>query len=130
MKDQCKMPDLVQRHDPREPGAIHQRLDRRRHDRVIIAENSNLGRTRLTVRKRRAERDERAYCSFWRTSRVAPGYGAAQAVADQMNALAAGVFLRDAPESRRRITDRLPSRVLEMRHVVESRQPQVRAKRQ
>ena len=43
MKDQCKMPDLVQRHDPRERGAIHQRLDRRRHDRVVIAENSDLG---------------------------------------------------------------------------------------
>src|SRR5208282_684821 len=130
MKYQCKMPDLVQRHDPRERGAIHQFLDRRRHDRVVIAENSDLGGAPLTVRIRRTERDERSYRSFWRTSRVAPGYGAAQAVADQMNALAAGFFLRDAPESLRRITDRLVSRVLEMRHVVESRQPQVRAKRQ
>src|ERR1019366_8451718 len=114
MKDQCEMPDLGKPHDPRERGASNQRLDWRRHDRVVIAENSDLAGTPLAVRIRRAERNERSYRSFWRASRVAPGYGAAQAVADQMSALCAGFFLDDAPELRGRITDRLPSRVLEV----------------
>src|SRR5208282_1965025 len=114
MKYQCKMPDLVQRHDPRERGAIHQLLDRRRHDRVVIAEDSDLAWTQLTVRIRRAERDERPNRTFWRISPVAPGYRTAEAVADQMSALSAGFFVYDAPELHGRINDRLPSRVLEV----------------
>src|SRR5208283_3611208 len=109
MKDQRKMPDLVQRHDPPERGAVHQILDRRRHDRVVIAEDSDFAWTQLTVRIRRAERDERPNRTSWRTSPVAPGYGAAQTVADQVSALSAGFFLHDASELHGRINDRLPS---------------------
>src|SRR3984957_19379590 len=50
MKDQREMPDVVQRHDPSERRAIGQPFDRRGHDRIVVAENSQLPRTPLTVR--------------------------------------------------------------------------------
>src|SRR6202035_2181267 len=50
MKDQCEVPDVVQRHDPPERRAVGQPLDRCRHDRIVVAENSQLPGTPLTVR--------------------------------------------------------------------------------
>ena len=51
---------------------------------------------------------------FGALARVAPRDGAAEAVTDQMNAVAARFFLRDAPELRGGIAERLPSRILEI----------------
>ena len=76
-----------------------QPLDRRRHDRIVVAENSQLPRTPLTVRIWRAERNQRAHRTG-RARRVASRNGAAEAVSDQMDAVAAGFFIGDASELR------------------------------
>src|SRR5260370_15061880 len=119
MKYQCELPDLRQSYDSSERGAIRQLRDRSRHDWVVVAENPDLDRTPLSVRIRRAERDERAHRTFRCVSRVTSRHGAAEAVADQMNAVAARFFFCDAPQLRGGIIDRLPSPVPEIRHVAE-----------
>src|SRR5260370_39152767 len=108
------MPDVVQRNDPSERRAIGQALDRRRHDRIVVAENSQLPGTPLTVRIWRAERNQRSHRASGRARRVASCNGATEAVSDQMDAVAAGFFIGDASELRSGISERLPSRVLEI----------------
>src|SRR5713226_5928357 len=81
MENQRKMPDVVQDHDSGECLAMEHRIDRRGHDRIVIAEDSNLSRTPLAVRIGRAERDQRAHRAGWRICRVSTRNRTAEAVA-------------------------------------------------
>src|SRR5260370_36841900 len=122
------MPDVVQRNDPSERRAIGQALDRRGHDRIVVAENSQLPGTPLTVRIWRAKRNQRSHRTPGSAGRVASGNGATEAVSDQMDAVAAGFFICDASELRGGISQRLPSRVPENKNIAETHKPMGPAK--